>query len=165
MGTVGKSVTPPDISSTKLRYFELKTSVFESKDNHHEYMVICFYPDGNRFKNTPCPNKHALVFVFGQIIGLHDISGCIAVLVDDLVFLSTKGQSLGEDGAPKESTTTMSPQKKWDGWGSRGSRGVKRKGYTPTAGTKQRECSEEHIPDSDTSGSPLTIVSSASNSC
>lgn len=98
IGIVGKSREPKDTSGNNLRSFELKTSVYEGKENSSEYSILCLYPYTPRFKNTPCPNRHALVSVFGQIIGLNETSTSLVLLIDDIVFLSTKGGIAGEKG-------------------------------------------------------------------
>lgn len=82
-----------------------------------EYSVICFYRSGNRFKNTPCPHRHALVSVFGQIIGIHTMSGFLCMLVDDIVFLSTKGGIMEEKNIGEGSNGSKELKRKWEEWG------------------------------------------------
>lgn len=110
VGIVGKSTTPSDISKTMLRYFELKTSVYSNQEKSNEYTLVCFYPNSNHFKNTPRPKKHAMVFIFGHIIGVHSISMCVTVLIDDLVFLSSKGQIQQEETIGQKELMVVSPK-------------------------------------------------------
>ena len=162
IGTVGKSIQPSDSSSTILRYFELKTSVYEGKDNSTEYIIICLYPHTNRFKNTPCPNRHALVSVFGQVIGLYDSPRYLAVLVDDIVFLSTKGSSSqGFDKDNGSSSLTTMPKRKWDGWTHKNKKQkdlMVEKLDENISKNQDNQQQKSQVPDS-----PLTIISSPSD--
>lgn len=156
IGVGGKSTHPNQTTHTSLRSFELKTSVYEGKENNNEYTILCLYPEGNRFKNTPCPNRHALVSVFGQIVGFNSTLGQLLVLIDDIVFLSTKGSITGERDREKASNSITSPKRKWDGWGNKS---YKHKVVDMSASLAKNEELEAHTPGSD---SPLTVVSSPS---
>lgn len=161
IGIVGKSIQPLEVTATTPRYFQLKTSIYESKTNSNEYTIVCLYPYTSRFKNTPCPNRHALVSVFGQIIGIHNTSGCLAVLVDDVVFLTTKSSTNEDKQSVGDSSIDTSPKRKWEGWG------IRNKKYKALPARKLG--GEESIqPDNGglkslTPESPLTIVSSPSS--
>ena len=65
---VAKTTTTIDMIKSILRYFNLKTSIYENKDEVNKYTLTYLFSNSNHFKHTLCPKKHAMVFVFGHII-------------------------------------------------------------------------------------------------
>ena len=85
----------------------------------------------------------------------------MAVLVDDVVFLTTKSSTNEDKQSVGDSSIDTSPKRKWEGWG------IRNKKYKALPGIKLG--GEESIqPDNGglkslTPESPLTIVSSPSS--
>lgn len=77
------------------------------------------YSKSNRFKNTPCPNRHALVSIFGQVIGKDTVAQNLAIMVDDITFLSIKGNKNDEHKDVLGQKSTIASKRKCDGWGNK----------------------------------------------
>ena len=124
VGLAGKATEPTsELSPQNLRHFELKSSVYEGKDSNIEFSVECFFRHGNRFRNTPYLRHQALVLIYGEIIGTYIASGCLALLIDDSVFLSIRSSTADikdDDHSSGSLSGIESSKRKWDGWGSHG---------------------------------------------
>jgi hypothetical protein len=126
IGLCTRTSVPPDPSESRLRSFELRTTVYDrsSTDNHStSFCVRCYLPPGPRFQATPIPERNALIAVAGEVIGVHEESGAIAILLHELIFLSARGQKRpgGNDPNTTSPGSGSTPRKRraWDAWGSR----------------------------------------------
>ncbi|KAA8893808.1 hypothetical protein FN846DRAFT_895656 [Sphaerosporella brunnea] len=142
IGLCTRSTVPSDPNETCLRSFELRTTVYDrsNTDNHStSFCVRCYLPAGPRFQATPIPERNALVAVAGEIIGVHEESGVIAILLHELIFLSARGQKrpAGDDPNITSSGLGSTPRKRraWDAWGSRSGQKVKRQALVPSSPT------------------------------
>jgi hypothetical protein len=131
IGLCTRTLVPSNPDENRLRSFELRTTVYDrsSTDNHTtSFCVRCYLPAGPRFAATPVPERNALMSVAGEIIGVHEESGVIAILLHELIFLSARGQKRSGATDPNATSSPATPRKKraWDAWGSRSGQKGKR---------------------------------------
>jgi hypothetical protein len=131
IGLCTRTLVPSDLNESHLRSFELRTTVYDrssTDSNSTSFCIRCYLPAGPRFQATPVPERNALIAITGEVIGVHQESGVIAILLHELIFLSARGQK--RPGGNDPNTTSLgsgsTPRKRraWDAWGSRsGQRG------------------------------------------
>jgi hypothetical protein len=117
IGYVGyRNDKPADESS--LRHFELQTSVYDpsnddpSNPKSTEFSIFCFFPHGNRWKNTPVPNAGSCVSITAKVVGRVTKKNCLAVRMLDMSYLSSLSTS-------SPTSTQSTPSKRANRWSQR----------------------------------------------
>jgi hypothetical protein len=95
-----------------------------------------------------------VVSVCGEIVGIQEESGIIAILLHDLTFLSARSQKRGTLNEASSSGETSSPKgtpgrkRAWDAWGQRssGKRRVLDTSSPPASGSSQETVGVEYVP-------------------
>jgi hypothetical protein len=114
IGFVGH--TSDQSSPTQCRYFEVDTTVYDSKQTGSvKFTVNCYFTNSRRWENVPLPTTGSLVTVTGKIAGRTDSDNRLAVRVLD--------QSYLPKATPKSTSnptvTPTSSKKRADRWGRR----------------------------------------------
>ena len=117
-------------TSTVHHNFELWTTVYDrpvgQSAHPTSFSVHCYYPKQGRFASTPIPDRSALVGVCGEIIGQHQHTNNLCLLLQELIFLSTRGnmpqqpiksETTGNTTISEASNTPSSQKQKWFQWG------------------------------------------------
>ena len=117
-------------TSTFYRNFELRTTVYDrpvgQSAHPTSFSVHCYYPKQGRFASTPVPDRGTLIGVCGEIIGQHQHTNNLCLLLQELIFLSTRGnrpqQSIKSENTSsttisEASNTLPSRKRKWSQWG------------------------------------------------
>jgi hypothetical protein len=92
IGFVGNRNTG-QADESNLRHFELQTSVYDpSNDNPYnpksaEFSIVCFFPDGKRWKNTPVPNTGSCISITAKVVGRVAKKNYLAVCMLDMSYL------------------------------------------------------------------------------
>ena len=110
--------------------FELRTIVYDcpvgQSAHPTSFSVHCYYPKQGHFASTPIPDRGALIGVGGEIIGQHQYTNNLCLLLQELIFLSTRGnrpqQSIKSETTSnttisEASNTPPSRKRKWSQWG------------------------------------------------
>jgi hypothetical protein len=121
MGLAGRSQSPPLATTSALRSFELKASVWDQAVKSLPFTITCFFPSSRRWENTKCPNRGALVSVTGEIIGVTERQEQLCVLIQSFDYISTRGtESATNDPRQRaDSAVPSTPKKnKWSTWGT-----------------------------------------------
>ena len=109
------------------RNFELRTTVYDRsvcQPAHSTSLTIhCYYPTQGRFTSTPIPDRGALIGVCGEIVGRHEQTSNLCLLLQELTFLSSRGTRPQQSTSPEKPDSTTpntspSRKRKWSQWGS-----------------------------------------------
>jgi hypothetical protein len=157
IGLCSRTYTPSHPDNLNLRSFELRSTVYDrNSSDHHSttFSIRCYLPSGGRFNSTPLPERNAVVSVCGEIVGIQEESGIIAILLHDLTFLSARSQKRGTLNEASSSGETSSPKgtpgrkRAWDAWGQRssGKRRVLDTSSPPASGSSQETVGVEYVP-------------------
>jgi len=117
IGFVGYRNDKP-ANESGLRHFELQTTVYDpdnddpSNPKSTGFSIFCFFPHGNRWKNTAVPNAGSCVSITAKVMGRVTKKNCLAVRMLDLGYLSL----------PSTSSATLNqstPTKRANHWSQR----------------------------------------------
>ena len=125
MGLVGGNHQPHQPSTTLLRSFELKASVWDAMQHSVAFTLICLFPHSRCWENTQIPARGALVCVTGEVVGEDERTGHLAVLVQSFDYISTwdtepaTQSSSGETGGGEGPSTPK--RARWEAWAGKSS--------------------------------------------
>ncbi len=117
VGLVGSRNDKP-VNESSLRHFELQTSVYDpsnddpSDPNSTKFSIFCFFPHGNRWKNTPMPNAGSCVGITAKVMGRVAKENRLAVRMLDMSYLLLPSTS-------QATSTQSTPSKRADRWSQR----------------------------------------------
>ncbi len=114
IGFVGH--TSDQSTPTQCRYFEIDTTVYDSRETGNvSFTVNCYFTNNRRWQNVPIPASGSLLAVTGKIAGRTDSDNRLAVRILDQSYLPKP--TLRPTSNP--TVTPTSSKKRADRWGRR----------------------------------------------
>lgn len=125
VGIVGRTIQPKFEKEDWLRMFELKLSVYKSKEEKSAPLTLmCMFPSTRRWRSTRLPSRGSLVSVAGEISGIHDETKSVAVLIQSFDYINARGTEMATQSSQMSSPTPLlggaTPKKnKWSAYSER----------------------------------------------